>query len=325
MAMLAPDSSVRLTSGLGLAVVSAAAFGLSGPLARGLLDAGWSAAAAVAVRVLLAALVLVPVAVRRLRGRWSVLRRHAGLVVAFGLLAVAGCQLAYFNAVAHMEVGVALLIEYTAPVAVVLWFWLRHGQRPGRLTALGAVLGAAGLVLVLDVLSGADVSVVGVLWALGAMLGAASYFVLSARETDGLPAVVLAAGGLLVGGVALLVAGAVGILPFAVSAAPVVFSGFAVPWWVPVLALGLVTGALSYVSGIAATRRLGSRLASFVALGEVLAALLFAWVLLAQAPSGVQLLGGLLILGGVVVVKAGEPRTAAAPVVPVGSAPAAPA
>ena len=67
MAMLAPDSSVRLTSGLGLAVVSAAAFGLSGPLARGLLDAGWSAAAAVAVRVLLAALVLVPVAVRRLR------------------------------------------------------------------------------------------------------------------------------------------------------------------------------------------------------------------------------------------------------------------
>ena len=316
MTTLAHDDSVRLTSGLGLAVVSAASFGLSGPLARGLLDAGWSAAAAVAVRVLLAALVLVPVALRLLRGRWSVVRRHAGLVVSFGLLAVAGCQLAYFNAVAHMEVGVALLIEYTAPVAVVLWLWLRQGQRPGRLTALGAVLGAAGLVLVLDVLSGADVSVVGVLWALGAMLGAASYFVLSAREAEGLPAVVLAALGLLVGGVALLVAGALGILPFAVSAAPVAFSGFALPWWAPVLALGLVTAALAYVTGIAATRRLGSRLASFVALGEVLAALLFAWVLLAQAPSGIQLLGGALILGGVVVVRAGEPRAVAVPAGP---------
>jgi drug/metabolite transporter (DMT)-like permease len=308
MATLTPDTSGRLMSGLGLAALSAASFGLSGSLARGLMDAGWSAAAAVAVRVLLAAVVLVPVAVSQLRGRWPLLRRHAGLVVAFGLLAVAGCQLAFFNAVAHMEVGVALLIEYTAPVAVVLWLWLRQGQRPGRLTVLGAVLGAAGLVLVLDVLSGGDVSVVGVLWALGAMVGAASYFVLSARDTDGLPAVVLAAGGLLVGGVALLAAGAVGILPFAVSAAPVAFSGYAVPWWLPVLALGLVTAALAYVSGIAATRRLGSRLASFVALGEVLAALLFAWVLLGQSPSGIQMLGGLLILGGVVVVKAGEAR-----------------
>lgn len=323
--MLTHDAPARLTSGLGLAVVSAASFGLSGSLARGLMDAGWSAAAAVAVRVLLAAVVLVPVAVRQLRGRWGLLRRHVSLIVAFGLFAVAGCQLAFFNAVAHMEVGVALLIEYTAPVAVVLWLWLRQGQRPGRLTALGALLGAAGLVLVLDVLSGAEVEVVGILWALGAMLGAASYFVLSARDAEGLPAVVLAAGGLLVGGVALLVAGALGILPFAVAAAPVVFSGSTVPWWVPVLALGLVTAALAYVSGIAATRRLGSRLASFVALGEVLAALLFAWVLLAQAPSGIQLLGGLLILGGVVVVRAGEPRTAAAPVVPAGSAPAAPA
>lgn len=313
MAMLTHDTPARLTSGLGLAVVSAASFGLSGSLARGLMDAGWSAAAAVAVRVLLAAVVLVPVAVRQLRGRWGLLRRNAGLVVAFGLLAVAGCQLAYFNAVAHMEVGVALLIEYTAPVAVVLWLWLRHGERPGRLTVLGALLGAAGLVLVLDVLSGADADVVGILWALGAMLGAASYFVLSSRPADGLPATVLAAGGLLVGAVALLVAGALGVLPFAGSAADVRFTGFAVPWWSAVLLLGLVTAALAYVTGIAATRRLGSRLASFVALGEVLAALLFAWVLLAEAPSGVQLLGGALILAGVVVVRAGEPRRVGPP------------
>jgi len=313
MAALTHDSparSARLTSGLGLAVLSSASFGLSGSLARGLMDAGWSAAAAVAVRVLLAAVVLAPVAAMQLRGRWMLLRRNLPLIAAFGLLAVAGCQLAYFNAVAHMEVGVALLIEYTAPVAVVLWLWLRQGQRPGRLTALGAVVGAAGLVLVLDVLSGADASVVGILWALGAMVGAASYFVLSAHDGDGLPAVVLAAGGLLIGGGALLFAGVVGVLPFAASTAPVSFAAFDVPWWVPVLALGVVTAALAYVSGVAATRRLGSRLASFVALGEVLAALLFAWLLLAQSPSRIQILGGVLILGGVVVVKLGEAQAA---------------
>lgn len=298
----------RLRAGLGFALLSASSFGLSGPLARGLMNAGWSSAAAVAVRVLLAAAVLAPIAVVQLRGRWHLLRRTAPLITAYGLVAVAGCQLAFFNAVARMEVGVALLVEYTAPVAVVGWLWLRHGQRPTRLTVLGAVLGLIGLLLVLDVVSGARVSAAGVLWALGAMVGAAVYFVLSARDGDGLPGTVLAAGGLLLGGVVLLVAGAVGIVPFEVSAEPVAFDGFAVAWWLPVLALGVVTASLAYVAGIAATRRLGSRLASFVALTEVVTALLFAWLLLGEAPGVVQLVGGTLILGGVVTVKLGEPR-----------------
>ena len=109
------------------------------------------------------------------------------------------------------------------------------------------------------------------LWALGAMVGAATYFVISADEDNGLPGITLAAGGLLVGGVVLLARRrAVGVLPFHASTADAVYDGRAVAWWIPVVALGLVTAAFSYVTGIAAGRRLGSRLASFVALGEVL-------------------------------------------------------
>src|SRR3546814_19195740 len=69
-----------------------------------------------------------------------------------------------------------------------------------------------------------------------------------------------------------------------------------VPFWVPLLALGLVTAALAYTTGIAAGRRLGSRLASFVALSEVLAALVAAWLLLDELPRARQLVGGMLIL-----------------------------
>ena len=69
-------------------------------------------------------------------------------------------------------------------------------------------------------------------------------------------------------------------------------------WWVPVLALGLVTAAIAYVTGIEAGRRLGSRLASFVALTEVLMALVFAWLLLGELPRPIQLAGGLLVLAG---------------------------
>ena len=63
-------------------------------------------------------------------------------------------------------------------------------------------------------------------------------------------------------------------------------------------------------SGIAASRRRGSRLASFVALTEVLFALLFAWLLLGELPRLVQLLGGLVLLGGVALVKLGEGQAA---------------
>ena len=49
--------------------------------------------------------------------------RNARTIVVYGLLAVAGAQLLYFLAVSRLDVGVALLIEYTAPVAVVLWMW----------------------------------------------------------------------------------------------------------------------------------------------------------------------------------------------------------
>jgi drug/metabolite transporter (DMT)-like permease len=313
MAVVTHDRAVRggaraTTTGLLWAIASASSFGLSGSLARGLMDAGWSSAAAVVVRLLVGAAVLVPLALHHLRGRWALLRRNLPLVTAYGLVAVAGCQLAYFNAVAHMQVGVALLIEYTAPVPVVLWMWLRHGQRPGRLTVLGALIGVAGLVLVLDLLSGVQVSAVGVLWALGAMAGAATYFVLSATGDDELPGTVLAAAGLVVGSVVLLVAGLLGVVPLAVSTAPVVFAAATVPWWLPLLALGVVTAAVAYVTGIAAIRRLGSRLASFVALLEVVAAILFAWLLLDELPGWVQVVGGAMILLGITVVKLGEGR-----------------
>lgn len=301
----------RATSGLVLAVVSATAFGLSGALAKGLLEAGWSTGAAVTARVGLAALVLVGPALVALRGRWDLLSRNALLLLAYGGIAVAGCQLAYFNAVARMQVGPALLIEYTAPVAVVVWLWLRYDHRPGRQTLAGALLAGVGLVLVLDLLSGAQVSAAGIAWALAAMLGAAYYFVLSAQHDNGLPPLVLAAGGLVTGSLLLLAAGVAGVVPLRFATAPVHYTGGTVPWWVPVLALGVVTAAVAYTTGIAAGRRLGSRLASFVALTEVLAALAFAWLLLGELPRPVQAVGGLLILAGVVVVKLGESPAAA--------------
>ncbi len=308
----AADPGGRLVSGLGFAVLAAASFGMSGALARGLLETGWSAGAAVLARVALAALVVAPFGVAALRGRWHLLRRNAGLVATYGVMAVAGAQFCYFSAVSTMQVGPAILIEYTAPAAVVVWLWLRHGQRPGAVTVAGAAVAGVGLLLILDLLSGAELSTSGVLWSLGAMVGAATHFVISADEDNGLPPLALGAGGLVVGAAVLGVLGVLGALPMHASTAPTTYLGRPFAWWVPVAFLGLVTAAVAYTSGIAASRRLGSRLASFVALLEVVASVGFAWLLLGELPGPVQLLGGVLILLGVICVKLGEPGAAVA-------------
>ncbi|PRC57503.1 EamA family transporter, partial [Mycobacterium sp. ITM-2017-0098] len=61
-------------------------------------------------------------------------RTHARTVVLYGLVPIAGAQLFYYNAVSHLSVAVALLLEYTAPVLVVGWLWATTRKRPTTLT-----------------------------------------------------------------------------------------------------------------------------------------------------------------------------------------------
>ncbi len=102
----------RPASGLAFAVLSAVSFGLSGSLASPMLDAGGARARSVLIRVGIAAVVVLPLGLVALRGRWGAVRRNAGLISAFGAVAVAGAQFCYFSAVQHMQVGPAILIEY---------------------------------------------------------------------------------------------------------------------------------------------------------------------------------------------------------------------
>ncbi|HEY4850474.1 MAG TPA: DMT family transporter [Streptosporangiaceae bacterium] len=294
-------------TGLTLAVLSAATFGTSGTFASSLINAGWSPAAAVIVRITLSALVLTVPALLQLRGRWALLRRGAGRMAAYGLVAVAGCQLFYFNAIERMPVGVALLLEYLGAVLVVGWLWLRHGQRPRRLTVAGAVTAIAGLAMVLNLAGSARLDPIGVMWGLLAAVGLAIYFLLSAAvDEEPLPPVVMAWGGMCVGAAVLAALGWLGVLSMTATASNVDFLGHRVSWIVPVLGLSLVAAVIAYVAGIGAARRLGAKLASFIGMAEVLFAVLFAWLLLGQLPSAVQFVGGAFILAGVTLVRLDE-------------------
>jgi drug/metabolite transporter (DMT)-like permease len=301
-------------AGLVFAVMSAATFGTSGTFATSLIDAGWSPGAAVTVRIGVAALVLLVPALVQLRPMLPTLRaggrplllRSGRLVIIYGLVAVAGCQLFYFHAVQRLSVGVALLLEYLGVVLVVGWMWLAHGHRPRRLTVAGSVGALVGLGLVLDLTGHQHVDLVGVLWGLSAAVGLAVYFVLSAHEEDPLPPIVMACAAMIVGTVAFGALGLTGALPMHATFGQVDFSGHRTSWLVPILGLAVLAAAFAYVAGITAARLLGAKVASFVGLTEVLFAVLFAWLLLGQLPGGLQLVGGAFIVGGVTLVRLDE-------------------
>lgn len=292
-------------AGLGLALASGATFGLSGSFGKSLLDVGWSPLGIVLGRLAGAAVLLsIPLAVVLLRG-WRPRRAHLRPTLGYGIFAIAGTQLCFFNAVQYLPVGVALLLEFLAPVLLLAWVWWRTGRPPSALTTAGAAVAVGGLVLVLDIVGDTSLDPMGIAWGLGAAVCVCVYFQVAAGD-DSPPPLVLTTAGMYVGAVALAAVGLLGVLPMNSTTSPAELAGATMPWWAVVALIALVSTSIAYVSGIVAITRLGSRVASFVGLSEVLFAVLGAWWLVGQQPTLQQLLGGILVIGGIAVIRYAE-------------------
>ena len=303
-----PQDSTPRMQGFVVALASAAAFGASGPFMKPLLEAGWSPAAAVAVRAGGGGLVLLIPALIALRGRFGALAEHWKIIVAYGLIAVAGTQVFYFAAIQTLPVGIALLLEYLAPVLLVMLAWGRTRIPPARLTVVGTLLSLGGLVLVVDPGGVGALDPVGVLFGLAAAVCLACYFLMAARPTAGLPPVVLVSAGLFVGAATLTLVGLTGLAPLRVALGQVTLLGIdQVAWVIPMAVVIVVSTVFAYLSGLFAAVRLGSRLASFVGLSEVLFAVLLSWWLLGEVPTPIQALGGAIIVAGVVAIRLERP------------------
>ena len=163
--------------------------------------------------------------------------------------------------------------------------------------------------LVLNVFAGAHINLIGVGWALAAAVCAACYFVMSssvATDGDGLDAVTLATAGLIVGATAVATLGATGLMPLTFTTNDAVVAGWTTSWLVPVIALALIPTAIAYTLGIMGVARLQPRFASLVGLSEVMFAVLAAWVLLGEAITPTQAIGGVVVLVGLALARQGD-------------------
>ncbi|UUN25681.1 DMT family transporter [Streptomyces sp. FIT100] len=300
-------------TGLGLALVSAFAFGGSGVAAKPLIEAGLDPLHVVWLRVAGAALVMLPVAWRHR----DLLTRRPALLAGFGLLAVAGVQAFYFAALSQIPVGVALLIEYLAPALVLAWVRFVQRRPVTRAAAVGVVLAVGGLACVVEVWSGLSFDAVGLLLALGAACCQVGYFVLSDQGGDGDDAadpLGVIAYGLLVGALVLTVVARPWGMDWSVLGGSAAMGGAAVP---AALLLGwivLVATVVAYVTGVVSVRRLSPQVAGVVACLEAVIATVLAWVLLREHLSAPQIAGGAVVLIGAFIAQSATPKAPSGPV-----------
>lgn len=280
-------------------------FAVAGPVAKALYGIGWTPGSVVVVRLTGAALILLIPTVVALRGHWGEVRRNWIAVASYGIVSMAGVQAFFFLALEHLSVAVAILLEIMgAPLIIVFWLWARAKKRPSLLTGIGVIVSLLGVVLVLD-FRNASLNWIGVLLALAAAACFASYFLVSSSQAIQLPPVAFTGLGMGIGALAAGLVTATGIMPARFVATDLDFAGARVSWAVPALLL-IAFSAGACIFGIIGLRRLGATVGAFANLTEVPFSAIAAWILLAEVLTPVQVFGGVIIIGGIVLVKVGD-------------------
>jgi drug/metabolite transporter (DMT)-like permease len=292
--------------------------------AKALIEAGLSPLQAVWLRIAGAALVLVPV-VLAVRGARA-LRALAPFwpqLAGYGLAGLAGCQACYFVAASRLPIGVAILLEFTGPVLVLVWIRLVRRTRVPPLATAGIVVALVGLACVVEVWSGVRLDTVGLLAGFGAAACQAAGFLLIERLTGDVDPLALTAVGGVAAAAALTAVAVPWTIPWRVLTAAVPVGEHTAPGWLLAAWITLISTVLAYVTCVAAVQRLSAPIAGAIGYTEAVVATLLAWAALGERLTTAQLIGGAIVLTGAFIAQRAVPAPAAA--VPAPLVPAAPA
>jgi drug/metabolite transporter (DMT)-like permease len=147
------------------------------------------------------------------------------------------------------------------------------------------------------------------------MLGNAVFFLLSERTSDSLSPVVLLGSGLTVAAATAWVLGLTGLLPLRFGESTTSLAEHHIPAGLSLTSLVVISTVVAYVCSVAGAARIGSTLMSLILLSEVLFAVVLSWLLLDESVSPLQLIGGVLVVGGIALARSGAEHRIPAPVV----------
>ena len=146
-------------------------------LAKGILDTGFDVTALAQLRVTVAAVLLLGI-VAITKPRTLKIRRHEVLPFAvMGVFGIALTQFLFYLSVRELPVGVAMLLQFTAPLFIAVWFRVRHREVVKNMVWIGLALSIGSLALVGQIWDGFTLSIVGVAFALASAATMSVYYV----------------------------------------------------------------------------------------------------------------------------------------------------
>ena len=299
-----PARRRRPRLGYAMAAVAAILWGINGGVSKTILATGIGAERLAQTRSLGAAAGLVAVLAVTAPGRLRLSRRELPFVLCFGVCGLAFVQFFYFLAIHRLQIGIALLIEYLAPLLVALWARFVQREHVRRRIWVALALALSGLALIVDLVGGGrSLSTAGLLYALGGAFAYALYVLLAEHVVGDRDPVSLLAWGFLFASV---------------------FWAIVVPWWsfpghsltvrtslggnlsshsLPVWALVLVMVVLGTIAPffllVSALRHVSATTAGIVATLEPVVGALVGWAWLRESLDGVQLAGAAIVLAAI--------------------------
>jgi drug/metabolite transporter (DMT)-like permease len=303
-----PARRRRPRLGYAMAATAAVFWGINGAVSKTILASGMSSERLAQVRSLGAAAGLLAILAVAAPARLRLTRRELPYLVVFGVGGLAFVQWFYFLAIHRLAIGIALLIEYLAPLLVALWARFAQHDVVRRRIWVALALALAGLALIVNVFGGgAALSTAGVAFALGGAVAYALYVLLAEHVVGGRDPVSLLGWGFLFASVFWAVLAPWWSFPGHAITKDTSLGGNVASWHLPVWALAawmVVFGTIvPFFLLVSALRHVSATRAGIIAMLEPVAGALVAWAWLGESLDGVQLAGAAVVLAAIVLAQ----------------------
>jgi drug/metabolite transporter (DMT)-like permease len=302
-----PAESVRTARGpaVGYVMVMAAAtlFAVNGTIAKVVLESGVTSLRLTQARSAgaLVGLGLIVLVTRPRSLRTN--RRELAFLAVFGVFGVAFVQLFYFAAIARLEIGVSLLIQYTAPLLVALWARFVFKERVGRRVWAALALALVGLSVMVDVWGGVPLDTAGVVLSFMSACTFAGYLLLAEHAVGRRDPVSLLVFGFFFASLFWALAQPWWSFPSDELAETVSLlgnlAGTELPAWMLVLVIVVLGTIVPFILMVGSLQHLPATTVAMVAMLEPVLGALVAYLWLGETLAAQQLAGGAIVLAAI--------------------------
>ena len=296
-----------------LLILSALMFASNGIASKLLLDGHITAWRLAQVRALSACAILAIYLWRRAPQTFRIKRSELLPLVSYGIIGIAMVQALYFVSISRMHVSIALLIEFTAPVWIVVYLRVVKRKHVPNQMWLALVLALTGLALIAQIWDGLTLDGIGVIAGFGASFALAFCFLCGESLTGIRDNKSITMWGFFFAGFAWCLVLPIWSFPFDVFTTPIPLAGTlegnTTPGWVLILYVVLIGTIFPYLCVMAGLKNLKASTTSTFGLLEPIFAGIVAWIWFSESWTAIQLIGGVVVIAGIYMADQARSKT----------------